>query len=149
MTYKHDHGGADPLDAAVGRQLKARRQLAGLSQGALGDSVGVSFQQIQKYESGANRISTGHLLRFCHRLRVEPGRFLAEAVDGLAGPEGGFGAEAEADNPNMLALMRHARRLAPVHLDCVRKLAQTLAGAQPRPSADSGQPSAGGLGHAA
>ena len=52
---------AEPVDAFVGAQIAARRMALGLSQSALGDQVGVRFQQMQKYESGRNRISASRL----------------------------------------------------------------------------------------
>lgn len=53
---------SDPgLDAFVGARISARRQALGLSQAALAGRIGVSFQQLQKYESGANRISASRL----------------------------------------------------------------------------------------
>jgi len=52
---------AEPLDAYVGARIAARRMALGLSQAALGERVGVSFQQMQKYEGGRNRISASRL----------------------------------------------------------------------------------------
>ena len=53
--------GPDPIDLHVGQRLKARRVMLGISQEKLGDSLGLTFQQIQKYERGANRISASRL----------------------------------------------------------------------------------------
>jgi transcriptional regulator with XRE-family HTH domain len=52
---------AEPLDAFVGRRIAARRSALGLSQTALGQLIGVSCQQVQKYEGGHNRISASRL----------------------------------------------------------------------------------------
>lgn len=60
----------DPVDAHVGHRLRIRRVLLGLDQGTLGARVGVSPQQIQKYESGYNRISASRLYDLAHALRV-------------------------------------------------------------------------------
>lgn len=49
------------LDLEVGRRLRQARIAAGLSQTALADAVGVTFQQVQRYETGVNRISPGKL----------------------------------------------------------------------------------------
>lgn len=57
-------GKANLIDVEVGRQLKARRILLGLSQEDLASKVDLTFQQIQKYESGANRISASRLYEF-------------------------------------------------------------------------------------
>lgn len=51
----------DPVDLYIGTRVKLRRTLIGLSQQALGDALGITFQQIQKYERGANRIGAGRL----------------------------------------------------------------------------------------
>lgn len=54
-------GEPHPVDVHVGQRLKLRRTLMGMTQGALGASVGLTFQQIQKYERGANRISASKM----------------------------------------------------------------------------------------
>ena len=51
----------NPIDVHVGARLRARRTLLGMSQTALGDAMGISFQQLQKYESGSNRTSASRL----------------------------------------------------------------------------------------
>jgi transcriptional regulator with XRE-family HTH domain len=51
----------DPIDVEVGQRIRAKRLLLGLTQTELGDHLGVSFQQIQKYERGANRVGAGRL----------------------------------------------------------------------------------------
>ena len=53
----------DATDHAVGKKIRSQRILLGLSQTELGDKLGITFQQIQKYERGANRISVGRLKR--------------------------------------------------------------------------------------
>ncbi len=65
----------DPLDVYVGRRLRRRRLALGISQSSLGVSVGVSFQQVQKYESGANRAVVRRLYDFARTLNVSPGYF--------------------------------------------------------------------------
>lgn len=56
-------GGRDEVDAFVGARIGLRRSALGLSQTALAQQVGVSFQQVQKYETGQNRISASRLHR--------------------------------------------------------------------------------------
>ena len=63
--------GATAVDAHVGGQLRAQRVLLGMSQAHLGDEVNLTFQQIQKYERGANRIAASRLLDFARILRVD------------------------------------------------------------------------------
>jgi transcriptional regulator with XRE-family HTH domain len=57
-------------DVEIGRRIRARRVECGLSQTALADKLEVSFQQVQKYESGVNRVGAGRLQRVCEALRV-------------------------------------------------------------------------------
>ena len=58
------------VDAHVGNRLRERRILLGMSQTRLGESLGLSFQQIQKYERGIDRISVGRLVHMSHVLDV-------------------------------------------------------------------------------
>src|SRR3954470_8059153 len=57
-------------DVAIGQKLRALRLDKGLSQGALAGEIGVTFQQLQKYEKGANRVSAGRLMRIAAALHV-------------------------------------------------------------------------------
>lgn len=66
---------ATEVDAFVGAQLKILRKAAGYSQTDLAKQVGVTFQQIQKYERGTNRIGASRLWKFCNVFEVAPGRF--------------------------------------------------------------------------
>lgn len=59
----------DPMDIALGAAVRIRRRTIGMSQEALADQCGVSFQQIQKYENGANRISFSRLVQIARALR--------------------------------------------------------------------------------
>ena len=54
-------GKATEIDKYVGSQIRVRRELLGLSQEKLGDAIGITFQQIQKYENGGNRVSVSRL----------------------------------------------------------------------------------------
>ena len=59
-----------PVDAYLGARMRHRRSELGLSQTALGEKLGVTFQQIQKYESGVNRVSAARLFEICEALDV-------------------------------------------------------------------------------
>ena len=61
----------DNVDVEVGRLVRVQRIAKGLSQTELGNQIGVTFQQVQKYESGANRISMGRLTRISRVLGVD------------------------------------------------------------------------------
>jgi DNA-binding Xre family transcriptional regulator len=61
---------ADGRDAEVGRRVRSRRLECRLSQTELADRIGVTFQQVQKYEKGANRVSAARLFEICEALDV-------------------------------------------------------------------------------
>lgn len=61
MTRRRRSFGPDPIDVHVGTRVRLRRTLLGMSQEKLGDSLGLTFQQVQKYERGANRIGASRL----------------------------------------------------------------------------------------
>jgi transcriptional regulator with XRE-family HTH domain len=69
-TQQIDPRKADSTDVEVGRLVRALRMSRGLSQTELGNQIGVTFQQVQKYEVGANRISMGRLTRIAKLFRV-------------------------------------------------------------------------------
>ncbi|MDB5429484.1 MAG: staR [Caulobacter sp.] len=75
--------GNDSIDVHLGKRLRRRRRLLGLTQQQLAGSVGVRFQQIQKYECGANRISAARLWQLSEALEVPVGYF----YDGLSDAE--------------------------------------------------------------
>lgn len=70
---------ADPVDIAVGARIRLLRKLRGLSQQALADAAGVTFQQIQKYERGANRVSASMLARIANTLQTPVAEMFGEA----------------------------------------------------------------------
>jgi transcriptional regulator with XRE-family HTH domain len=69
------------VDVHVGNRLKLRRAMIGMSQDRLGQLVGLTFQQIQKYEKGANRIGASRLFQFATILDVPPAYFF-EGLEG-------------------------------------------------------------------
>jgi transcriptional regulator with XRE-family HTH domain len=72
----------DPIDRHVGARLRALRRQLRLSQTQLAEALGVTFQQVQKYENGTNRVSASMMVRAARRLDVTPGYFF-EGVDAL------------------------------------------------------------------
>ena len=83
---------ADNRDAEVGRRVRSRRLECRLSQTELADRIGVTFQQVQKYEKGVNRIGAGRLQRISEALEV-PISFFFGATGGTPARESGSGAE--------------------------------------------------------
>jgi transcriptional regulator with XRE-family HTH domain len=67
--------GTTAVDTHIGQKIRARRILLGLSQTELADAAGISFQQIQKYEKGTNRVGAGRLQQFSDTLGVPPSYF--------------------------------------------------------------------------
>lgn len=73
-----------PVDVHVGALIRIRRHELDFSQADLGEAIGVSFQQIQKYERGSNRVSASALVKIATALGVHAGYFLDEAPGALA-----------------------------------------------------------------
>lgn len=69
----------DPIDAEVGARIRARRRALKLSQTRLGEAVGLSFQQVQKYELGRNRVSASMLVRIARALDTTVSELMGEA----------------------------------------------------------------------
>ncbi|GGE41253.1 transcriptional regulator [Primorskyibacter flagellatus] len=69
-----------PVDVHVGKRIRHRRWLVGMTQQQLAESVGIKFQQIQKYETGANRVSASRLWDIADALEV-PVSFFFEGLD--------------------------------------------------------------------
>jgi len=70
--------GPDPVDVHVGVRIRLRRMLLGMTQAQLGAAVGVTWQQIQKYETAANRVSASRLHGIARALGVEVAWFYAD-----------------------------------------------------------------------
>lgn len=83
--------GPDPIDQHVGGQLRLRRAQAGMTQTELGAKVGLSFQAVQKYETGENRISASRLYQLARILDV-PLAYFFEGLDETGRVEEGAGA---------------------------------------------------------
>jgi len=95
---KKTKGKPDPVDIHVGKRLRVRRSLLGWSQEKLADAIGLTFQQVQKYERGVNRISAGRLYQFSEILQV-PVTYFYEMVKNdnhaSAGPSYGMSDNAQ------------------------------------------------------
>jgi transcriptional regulator with XRE-family HTH domain len=73
----------NPTDKHVGARVRMRRMMLGMSQEKLGDALGLTFQQVQKYEKGANRIGASRLQQIAHILQV-PVSFFFEGAPGVS-----------------------------------------------------------------
>ncbi|HXW69913.1 MAG TPA: helix-turn-helix transcriptional regulator [Methylocella sp.] len=78
----------NPIDRHVGSRVRMRRVMLGISQEKLGDALGLTFQQVQKYEKGTNRISASRLQQISRTLEVPPSFFFegAPSFELRAGP---------------------------------------------------------------
>jgi len=74
----------NPIDVHVGGRVRLRRTLLGLSQEKLGEAIGLTFQQVQKYERGANRIGASRLFDLSRVLDVPVGYFFEDITDDVA-----------------------------------------------------------------
>lgn len=83
------------IDEHVGRRLQVLRKSSGVSQQKLAEQLGVTYQQVQKYEGGTNRVSTAFLLRVAQMFSV-PLDYFFEGIDALAGAPLNEGADADA-----------------------------------------------------
>ena len=75
----------DPIDVEVGTRIRLRRKAQKISQQALAESLGLTFQQIQKYERGTNRVSASMLVKIARRLETTVGDLVGE--DGSSSSE--------------------------------------------------------------
>ena len=73
----------NPIDKHVGSRVRMRRMMLNMSQSGLGDALGITFQQVQKYERGTNRIGASRLMQICAVLGVTP----AWLFEGAPGPQ--------------------------------------------------------------
>ena len=76
---------ANPVDAQVGSRVRLRRMLIGMSQERLGELLGLTFQQVQKYEKGVNRIGAGRLFDVARILGVPIDYFYESVAGQLSG----------------------------------------------------------------
>lgn len=113
VSLQDDLDGIDPVDRYVGARLRHRRNEVGLSQDQLGRATGLTFQQIQKYERGTNRVSASKLYHIAKLLDVIPGYFyegLVEQNDVLHVAEPGGQAALEGDPPSQTAQLKRELR---------------------------------------
>ncbi len=100
-AYGWATGTPHPVDVHVGQRLRLRRKLAGLSQTELGEKIDLTFQQLQKYESGANRISASRLFDLSRVLDVPVSYFFDEMTENVS--DAGKTEAALTDEPNLMA----------------------------------------------
>jgi transcriptional regulator with XRE-family HTH domain len=107
-----------PVDLHVGRRLRMRRVALGLSQQRLAERLGVTFQQVQKYERAANRISASTLFALASALRVPVSYFFDGLEDPAASDAAGAGGGGMVES---LLVEPHGARLAEAFLSIRRR----------------------------
>lgn len=105
------------INHRIGRRLADVRKARGLSQTALGALLGVSFQQVQKYENGKNRLSAASMVTLCHKLEISVTEFMGPFDQPGANP---------LPAPLDEALVRALRRLDPAQIQVVTAVAMAL-----------------------
>ena len=103
----------DPVDVEVGHRIRIERLARGLSQTALANQLGVTFQQVQKYEKGVNRVGAGRLTKIAEVLGVSVATFFSgkEVLDSEQGMDSG------AASPLKLLTVQGALRLLRAYAD--------------------------------
>jgi len=116
----------DPMDIALGAAIRIRRRTIGMSQEALAEQCGVSFQQIQKYENGANRISFSRLVQISRALRCR----VTDLMDVFDGADKETSEDLDLltrmRTPGALELLSAFERLAPEVRSSLVNLVRTL-----------------------
>jgi transcriptional regulator with XRE-family HTH domain len=143
----------NPIDRHVGSRVRMRRVMLGMSQEKLGEALGLTFQQVQKYEKGTNRIGASRLQQISRTLDVPPAFFFegSPSFEAIANPEPGYrGGVAEGSNaPYVADFLATAEGLhlnmafARIHDPKIRKrivdLVSSLAGEEPGPDVRESQ----------
>ena len=114
-----------PMDKVVGRRIRARRRQLGLSQQALAGALGVSYQQVQKYEQGVSRIGAGRLQQLAEVLNVPVSVFFDEQRGGSREGDEVF---AFLDTPHSFRLVKAFAKMADRRIQqCFVRLVEEVA----------------------
>lgn len=92
----------NPIDVHVGSRVRMRRMLVGLSQEKLGERLGLTFQQVQKYEKGSNRVSASRLYQMAQILGVPVQFFFEDLPEAAKGPFGSATGFAESSQETLI-----------------------------------------------
>ncbi len=135
----------NPIDRHVGSRVRMRRVMLGMSQEKLGEALGLTFQQVQKYEKGTNRIGASRLQQISRTLDVPPAFFFegAPSFEAIANSQPGPMGVADSNAPYVADFLSTAEGLhlnlafARIHDPKIRKrivdLVSSLAGEEPDP----------------
>jgi len=139
-----------PVDEHVGHRIQARRKQLGMSQNRLAEALGVTFQQVQKYERGSNRISASRLQHAADILGVPVSHFFDRADDPAQSHDNGQEPLSEIDHflasDEGVALAQAFCRIRdPAMRRSIAEFVVNVAGAHPRPNGDESQAPESGL----
>lgn len=115
-------GAPSPIDVYVGTRIRLFRVMRGLSQEKLAQKVGVTFQQLQKYEHGKNRVSASRLVFIAHHLKVMPAALLPDTPN-AALSDSGSGIDRDRET---LEMCRDYNDLPDIHRHHVRRLIRAI-----------------------
>ena len=111
-----------PCEADIAKRVRELREFRGLRQGDLGDLVGITYQQIYKYEASLNRISCGVLKRIADALDVSPGYFFGETDEVISAARQG--------GRKKMQFMNNLNELSPAEQTAIMKMVNDLAKAK-------------------
>ena len=127
-----------PLDAMLGARLRTLRVSRGISQAVLAEKIGVSFQQVQKYERGANRVGANRLARIAAVLDVSVTEFFESVRTRSPGLKSPIHLLAEPDARQVLEACAH--ETSPRARSCIVKLMESIADRNPEAKARVARP---------
>jgi len=130
----------DPLDVMVGARIRILRNHRGMSQGELAGKIGVTFQQVQKYEKGTNRVGASRLSRIAAVLGVSVGELFESSENEPAAAKSPFRLLAERDALRVLTAF--SRTTDPRVRRAIARLVETVADLQPAVKASMARSSA-------
>lgn len=113
----------DPIDVEVGKNIRMQRLYLGLSQDNLAKLIGLTFQQVQKYESGKNRVSVSRLLDIAKALKVHYSHLMPDYKDSPAGNQ-----LPALRSEKAITMLRNFQFLDEAHKDAMIKISRVMKG---------------------
>lgn len=118
----------DDIDRHIGARIRERRIILGLSQQALGERSGLTFQQVQKYEKGVNRVSGSRLVKMARALGVTVEALVPDSAGASESYEMHPGCAALLSSPSGRRLLDAVPSLSPKQLAAIADVASAIAG---------------------
>lgn len=124
VKYGRGTGVPDPIDVHVGARVRTRRLLIGMNQETLAKALGLTFQQVQKYEGGTNRVSASRLQEIADVLSVKVGYFYEGLPSGDTTDPTEAAARSRMQRPEAIELIRSYYTIA--DQECRRQLLEMV-----------------------